>query len=201
MQLKSSEDNIQEMSVSFGGDKFTRTEDKTYGNLLSEIDNKKKRIDYNRNLFSAELSAIPKKRKYILSGIIVNICIMIVVAAICFFISTHSSFGLFLHVATYIFIIYMLVRIIRYIRIYLINIDCGFSKKYRVKHGVNTLVNEEEYCTSILSSLPIYLDKLSDMELHITQGDDIDTDAFTKALDNIPDEFEEFKYNAGKIQF
>ncbi len=203
MQLKSSEPVSTKDTISFGGDKFDRTPEQSYGNLLSEIDNKRKRIAYNRNIFSTELANIPKKRKDILSNVIVNACIMVVVAAICFFISTHAAFamGTALYYATYIFVIYMLIRIGRYIRIYIINIDCGFSKNYRIKHGVNTFVNEEEYCTSILSGLSIYENRLNNMEQSITRGDAIDVQSFTAELDNIPDEYDDFRYNAGRLQF
>lgn len=203
MQLKSSESVSPVDTISFGGDKFDRTPERSYGNLLSEIDNKRKRIAYNRNIFNAELANIPKKRRDIMSNIIVNACIMVVVAAICFFISTHAAFGMgmALYYATFIFVIYMFIRIGRYIRLYLINIDCGFSKNYRIKHGVNTFVNEEEYCTSILSSLSIYDEKLDRMEQDITAGTPIDIQAFTAELDRIPDEYDDFKYNAGRLQF
>lgn len=203
MQLKLSEPVSSEDTVTYGGEQFDRTPEHSYGNLLSAIDTKRKRIAYNRNVFSAELASIPKKRKNIISNIIVNVCIMVVVAGICFFISTHAAFGMgvTLYYATFIFVIYMLIRIGRYIRVYLINTDCGFSKNYRIKHDVNTFVNEEEYCTSILSSLSIYDEKLKRMEQDITDGKSIDTQAFTAELDSIPDEYVDFKYNADRLQF
>lgn len=120
----------------------------TYGALISEIDNKLRKLELNRNIYSSELKSVPRKRKSIISSITVNICILVVVAAILFYISTHSfmNMGVTLYYATWIFVFYMLIRIGKFIKIYLINMDNNFSRNYRIKHGVSTLVNEEEYC-------------------------------------------------------
>ena len=128
---------------------------------------------------------------------------MIVVSALFFYMSSHSALGLgfFLGAFTYIFIVYMLIRIIRYIRLYIINTDCNFSRNYRIKHGVNTLVNEEEYCSTILSKLAIYEKKASDMEHHISANEPYDSHAYVDELTRIPDDFDDFKYNAGRLQF
>ena len=198
MQLR--DDNTAD-TVQFGGEQFDRSQDNSRGNLLEEIDFKRKKMDYYKNIFSAELAAVPRKRKSILSSLIVNIALMIVVSLVLFYISSKSFLGLPLFFATIIFVIYMITRLIRYIRIYLINIDTGYSKKYRIKHGVNTLVNEEEYCTKILAGIPIYLDKLSDIESRIVADEDIDVAVMQNELDKIPSEFEDFRYTAGSILF
>ena len=93
------------------------------------------------------------------------------------------------------------IRIIRYIRLYIINPDCSFSRNYRIKHGANTLVNEEEYCSTILSKLTVYEEKISDMEHHISQSEQYDSQTYIDELTRIPDDFEDLKYNAGKLQF
>lgn len=59
MQLKLSEPVSSEDTVTYGGEQFDRTPEHSYGNLLSAIDTKRKRIAYNRNVFSAERDRIP----------------------------------------------------------------------------------------------------------------------------------------------
>lgn len=203
MNLKLTEPENLDISISPDSDRPEQTSNTNLGQILSLIDGKKKRIEYNRNIFSAELASVPRKRKNIISNIIINIIIMIVLSALFFYMSSHSALGLgfFLGAFTYIFIVYMLIRIIRYIRLYIINTDCSFSRNYRIKHGVNTLVNEEEYCSTILSKLTVYEEKISDMEHHISQNEPFDSQTYIDELTRIPDDFEDFKYNAGKLQF
>ncbi len=203
MNLKLTEPENSDVSISHDSDRSKQTSDTNLGQIMSLIDGKKKRIEYNRNIFSAELASVPRKRKNIISNIIINIAIMIVVSALFFYMSSHSALGLgfFLGAFTYIFIVYMLIRIIRYIRLYIINTDCNFSRNYRIKHGVNTLVNEEEYCSTILSKLAIYEGKISDMEHHISANEPYDSQAYVDELTRIPDDFDDFKYSAGRLQF
>lgn len=175
----------------------------TNGALISEIDNKLRKLELNRNIYSSELKSVPRKRKSILSSITLNICILVVAAAILFYISTHSfmNMGAALYYATWIFVFYMLIRIGKFIKIYLINMDNNFSRNYRIKHGVSTLVNEEEYCRDVLSKLAIYQENLNNRKLQIENGEAVDADETLKYLDSIPDEFADFKYTAGKILF
>lgn len=205
MNLKLTEPENSNVLTSYDvdGNRSGQPSDTNYGQVLSLIDEKKKRIEYNRNIFNAELTSVPRKRKNIVSNIIINIIIMVVLSALFFYMTSHSALGLglFLRAFTYIFIVYMLIRIIRYIRLYIINTDCSFSRNYRIKHGVNTLVNEEEYCSTILSKLTVYEEKISDMEHHISQSEQYDSQTYIDELTRIPDDFEDFKYNAGKLQF
>lgn len=203
MNLKLTEPENSDVSISPDSDRPEQTSNTNLGQIMSLIDGKKKRIEYNRNIFSAELASVPRKRKNIVSNIIINIIIMVVLSALFFYMTSHSALGLglFLRAFTYIFIVYMLIRIIRYIRLYIINTDCVFSRNYQIKHGVNTLVNEEEYCSTILSRLAIYEGKISDMEHHINANEPYDSQAYIDELTRIPDDFEDFKYNAGKLQF
>ena len=170
MNLKLAEPENSDVSISPDSERSKQTSDTNLGQILSLIDGKKKRIEYNRNIFSAELASVPRKRQNIVSNIIINIVIMIVLSALFFYMSSHSALGLglFMGVFTYIFIIYMLIRIVRYIRLYIINTDCNFSKNYRIKHGVNTLVNEEEYCSAVLSKLAIYAVSYTHLRAHET---------------------------------
>lgn len=203
MNLKITEPENSEVSTSYDVNSPEHTSNTNYGQIMSLIDGKKRRIEYNRNIFSAELASVPRKRKNITSNIIINIIIMIVLSAIFFYISSHAALGLgaFLGIFTYVFIVYMLIRIFRYIHLYIINIDCNFSKNYRIKRGVNTLVNEEEYCSAILSKLAIYEGKISDIEHRISQNEPFDSQAYIEELNRIPDEFDDFKYTAGRLQF
>lgn len=203
MNLKLAEPENSDVSISPDSDRSEQTSDTNLGQIMSLIDGKKKRIEYNRNIFSAELASVPRKRKNIISNIIINIAIMIVLSVSFLYMSSYAALGLglFLGAFTYIFIIYMLIRIVRYIRLYIINTDCNFSKNYRIKHGVNTLVNEEEYCSAILSKLAIYERNISDIEHHINENEPYDSQAYIDELTRIPDEFDEFKYNVGRLQF
>ena len=128
---------------------------------------------------------------------------MIVLSVSFLYMSSYAALGLGLFMGgfTIIFIIYMLIRIFRYILLYIINTDCNFSKNYRIKHGVNTLVNEEEYCSAILSKLAIYEGKISDIEHHIGGNEPYDSQAYIDELTRIPNDFDDFKYNAGRLQF
>ena len=203
MNLKITEPEISDVAMPYDRNSSEHNTDTNYGQIISLIDGKKKRIEYNRNIFTAELASVPRKRKGIISNIIINVIIMIVLSAIFFYISSHSAMGLglFLGAFTYIFIVYMLARIFRYIRLYIINTDCEFSRNYRIKHGVNTLVNEEEYCSNILARLSIYETKIADIEQHIKQYNSADSHTYLDELNKIPDEFEDFKYTAGRLQF
>ena len=203
MNLKLTEPEKSDVSISHDSDRSKQISDTDYGQIMSLIAGKKKRIEYNKNIFSAELASVPRKRKNIISNIIINIAIMIVLSVSFLYMSSYAALGLGLFMGgfTIIFIIYMLIRIFRYILLYIINTDCNFSKNYRIKHGVNTLVNEEEYCSAILSKLAIYEGKISDIEHHIGGNEPYDSQAYIDELTRIPDDFEDFKYNAGRLQF
>ncbi|MGYP003108014808 len=47
----------------------------------------------------------------------------------------------------------------------------------------------------------IYEGKITDMEHHINANEPYDSQAYIDELSRIPDDFDDFKYSAGRLQF
>ena len=67
MNLKLTEPENSDVSISHNSDGSEQISDTNLGQIMSLIDGKKKRIEYNRNIFSAELASVPRKRQNIIS--------------------------------------------------------------------------------------------------------------------------------------
>lgn len=67
MNLKLTEPENSDVSISHNSDRSEQTSDTNLGQIMLLIDGKKKRIEYNRNIFSAELASVPRKRPNIIS--------------------------------------------------------------------------------------------------------------------------------------
>lgn len=67
MNLKLTEPENSDVSISHNSDRSEQTSDTNLGQIMLLIDGKKKRIEYNRNIFSTELASVQRKRQNIIS--------------------------------------------------------------------------------------------------------------------------------------
>lgn len=198
--------NIEENKV-YGGDKYDRTDVYEYGNLLAMIDDARNKIDYNKNIYTAELNGIGKRRNSLKTNVTYNIGFFVIWILISIIIRGMIAFGMNVHpiqlVAAIIAIvgiiagyIYMVIRIIKAVILYRINVSADFMSGYVRRKGLHTMVEEEEYCGKVLKQMLEYESAITKMEKGVKEKS-IDPepamDEITRMNFDIPD----FKYNAG----
>lgn len=199
--------NIEENKI-YGGDKYDRTDIYEYGGLLTMIDGTKEKIDYYKNVYTAELNGIEKRRNSLKANVTYNIGFFVVWIIISMIIRGMISFGVILHpiqlVVALVAIagiiagnIYMIIRIIKAVILYRINMSADFMPGYVRRKGFHTMVEEEEYCGKVLKQMLEYESAITKMEKGVKEAS-IDPepamDEITRMNFNIP----EFKYNAGQ---
>lgn len=199
--------NIEE-NIIYGGDKYDRTDVYEYGELLEMIDDARNKIDYNKNVYTAELNGIGKRRNSLKANVTYNIGFFIIWIIISIIIRAMISFGMMVHpmqlvvalvaiVGIIVGYIYMIIRIIKAYILYQINMSANFMPGYVKRKGLHTMVEEEEYCGKVLSQMLEYESTITKMEKGVKEAS-IDPepamDEITRMNFNIP----EFKYNAGQ---
>lgn len=199
--------NIEE-NKTYGGDKYDRTDVYEYGELLEMIDDAKKKIEYNKNIYSAELNGIGKRRNSLKTNVTYNIAFLFIWILITFFIRGMIAFGMNVHpiqlVAALIAIvfmiignIYMIIRIIKAIILYRINMSANFMPGYVKRKGLHTMVEEEEYCGKVLSQMLEYESTITKMEKGVKEAS-IDPEPAMDEIIRMNFDIPEFKYNAGQ---
>lgn len=199
--------NIEENKL-YGGDKYDRTDSREYGDLLTMIDDAKEKIAYNKNIYTAELNGIEKRRDSLKANVTYNIGFFVVWIIISFIIRTMISFGMMMHpiqlVVALVAIlgiivgnIYMIIRIIKAVILYRINMSVDFMPGYVRRKGFHTMVEEEEYCGKVLKQMLEYESAITKMEKGVKEKS-IDPEPAMDEIVCMKFDIPEFKYNAGQ---
>lgn len=205
--IKLREDFSMQENIVYGGDKFNRTEIYEYGDLLDLLDTTKKQIDYNKNIYTSEIEGIEKRRKSLKTTFTYNLFFLILLFLFDLFFSKvmMSSGGIVMQAGeTWIGIgglfvanIYMIIRVIKALIIYGINISPEFMIQYVVKHDIHTMVEEKLYCEQVLRQMLEYEAIVSKIEKGI-KAETIDPETAKDEISKMNFDIKEFRYTGGR---
>lgn len=177
-----------------------------YFDLMNLIDTTKKKIDYNKMVFTSEIDGVAKRRKSLKNHFTYNlvflICLLVFDSQYAWLMGSGASIMLqaaetwiaigALIVAT----IYMIARVIRAFLIYWINTMSGFMEDYLIKHDIHTMIEEEAYCRTVLRQILDYEKTINRISKKIETESDIQTAMDEISLMNF--DIKEYHYNAGR---